>query len=77
MTTVVRKWDTRQVFAQYEAGVRWTPCETQKTAVSKKEHNILVMHWLFKPFECDGRRNGAGDGTRTRDSLLGKQELYH
>jgi hypothetical protein len=21
--------------------------------------------------------NGAGDGTRTRDSLLGRQELYH
>jgi hypothetical protein len=24
-----------------------------------------------------GARFGAGDGTRTRDSLLGKQELYH
>jgi hypothetical protein len=21
--------------------------------------------------------DGAGDGTRTRDSLLGRQELYH
>ena len=22
-------------------------------------------------------RDGAGDGTRTRDTLLGRQELYH
>ena len=23
------------------------------------------------------KKSGAGDGTRTRDSLLGRQELYH
>ena len=56
-----------------KAGVRWTPCETQKTAVSKREQNEYALHWLFKPFECDGLISGAGDGTRTRDSLLGKQ----
>ena len=31
-----------------------------------KGHNSL-WDWQF----------GAGDGTRTRDSLLGRQELYH
>ncbi len=25
----------------------------------------------------DGLRSGAEDGIRTRDSLLGRQELYH
>ena len=29
-----------------------------------------------KHFESDGVRRRAGDGTRTRDSLLGRQELY-
>ena len=45
----------------------------KKTAVSTAHHCSLVLKRLVKHFEDDGSMLGAGDGARTRDSLLGKQ----
>ncbi len=59
-----------------KAGVRWTHSDREKTAVSKYSHRLPVIKQPVKPSESDGVRSGAGDGTRTRDSLLGRQELY-
>src|SRR5579885_1995464 len=36
----------------------------------------VPLNWLMKPMERDRCGRRAGDGTRTRDSLLGRQELY-
>jgi hypothetical protein len=33
-----------------------------------------LLKWLVKGIESDGLGGRAGDGTRTRDSLLGRQE---
>ncbi len=48
-------------------------CDRQKTAVSIDHHCSLVLKLLVKPFEGDGLGKGAGDGARTRDTLLGRQ----
>ena len=48
-----------------------------KTAFSDPHHSVFVINWLVKLFERDGSYKKAGDGIRTRDSLLGRQELYH
>jgi hypothetical protein len=49
----------------------------KKTAVSICHHCSLPVKRLVKHFESDGSKRRAGDGARTRDSLLGRQELYH
>jgi len=38
-------------------------------------HRLLVFKRLLKGLQRDGSYVGAGDGARTRDSLLGRQEL--
>ncbi len=38
-------------------------------SVSLKQKNRHIRRFL--------KLTGAGDGTRTRDTLLGRQELYH
>jgi hypothetical protein len=45
----------------------------KKTAVSNCHHCSLPIKRPVKHFESDGVRRRAGDGTRTRDSLLGRQ----
>ncbi len=45
----------------------------EKTVFSRHIHSLLVMKRRVKLFERDGVRLRAGDGTRTRDSLLGRQ----
>jgi hypothetical protein len=49
----------------------------KKTVVSPGHHCSLPMKRPVKHFESDGSKRRAGDGARTRDSLLGRQELYH
>ena len=44
-----------------------------KTAVSLAHHCSLPIKRPVKHFESDGFDARAGDGTRTRDSLLGRQ----
>ena len=51
--------------------------DTGKTVVSMCHPCSLVIKRLVKALERDGGEEGAGDGARTRDSLLGRQELYH
>ena len=51
--------------------------DTGKTAVLMSHHCLLVIKQHVKAPERDGGEEGAGDGARTRDSLLGRQELYH
>jgi hypothetical protein len=75
--TFVWKTNARQVVARkcrqvFVGGLS----ATKKTAVSICHHCSLPVKRLVKHFESDGVRSGAGDGTRTRDSLLGRQELY-
>ena len=48
----------------------------KKTVVSIRHHCSLPIKRPVKHFERGGLYVGAGDGTRTRDSLLGRQELY-
>ena len=77
VNTFVKKWNARQVVAKKRRQVSvGRLCDRQKTAVSTDHHCSLVLKLLVKPFEGDGSYGGAGDGTRTRDSLLGRQELY-
>ena len=64
--TFVRKRNARQVFVE-------RLLRHKKTAVSIDHHCSLVLKLLVKPFEGDGFLLGAGDGARTRDSLLGRQ----
>ena len=47
----------------------------KKTAVSLCHHCSLPIKRPVKDFESDGLRRGAGDGARTRDSLLGRQAV--
>src|SRR5712692_3969361 len=47
----------------------------KKTAVSIGHHCSLAIKRPVKLFESDGLRSGAGDGARTRDSLLGRQSV--
>src|SRR5579883_625704 len=47
-----------------------------KTVVSLCLHCSPLVSQLVKHIESDGLGGRAGDGTRTRDSLLGRQELY-
>jgi hypothetical protein len=49
----------------------------------KKDNRLLLLSFsriaprrLYKGLQRDGSLEKAGDGTRTRDSLLGRQELY-
>ena len=56
----------RQVFAEHLL-------TQNKTAISKCFHRLLVLKEPAKRIENDGRRKKAGDGTRTRDSLLGRE----
>src|SRR6266581_2754940 len=44
-----------------------------KTACSGLHHCLLVFKQRMKHSQRDGFVLGAGDGTRTRDSLLGRQ----
>ena len=41
-------------------------------AEGRKDRQIVKQTMCLRKFEI-----GAGDGIRTRDSLLGRQELYH
>ena len=41
------------------------------------EHCLVVARRLLTGLQRDDVHGGAGDGARTRDSLLGRQELYH
>ena len=76
--TFVSKCKARQVLARKRRQVSVERLLTQKkNAVSKRSHSLLVVHWPVKRPENDGLRRRAGDGARTRDSLLGRQELYH
>jgi hypothetical protein len=45
----------------------------KKTAASTAHHCSLVLKRPVKDFEGEGSEKGAGDGTRNRDSLLGRQ----
>jgi hypothetical protein len=36
-------------------------------------HRLVATNWLQKRLHRDGLQRGAGDGARTRDSLLGRQ----
>ncbi len=47
-----------------------------KTVVSLCLHCSPLVSQPVKGIESDGLDGKAGDGTRTRDSLLGRQELY-
>jgi hypothetical protein len=49
----------------------------KKTAVSPVHHCSLAIKRLVKHFESDGFGRGAGDGARTRDSLLGRQVVTY
>ena len=74
VNTFVNKWNARQVFAKKRRQVLVGGfCNTHKTAVSTDHHCPLVLKLLVKPLEGDGSYSGAGDGARTRDSLLGRQ----
>src|SRR5579872_4586541 len=76
--TFVWKTNARQVVARKRrqvsvGGLLWQ----KKTADSIWHHCSLPFKRPVKHFEGDGLEGGAGDGARTRDSLLGRQELYH
>jgi hypothetical protein len=74
VNTFVNKWSARQVVAKKRRQVFVGGfCEIQKTAVSICHHCPLPFKWPVKHFESDGFDKRAGDGTRTRDSLLGRQ----
>jgi hypothetical protein len=47
----------------------------KKTAVSICHHCSLPLKRPVKHFESDGSKRRAGDGARTRDSLLGRQSV--
>ncbi len=75
--TFVIKCNARQVVAKkrrqmFVGGF----CDREKTAVSIDHHCSLPIKRPVKHFQRDGSCSGAGDGIRTRDSLLGRQELY-
>ena len=38
-------------------------------------HRLVATNWLQKGLHRDGLQRGAGDGARTRDSLLGRQAV--
>jgi hypothetical protein len=40
-------------------------------------HCLVVPNGREISLQRDGVQRRAGDGARTRDSLLGRQELYH
>jgi len=44
-----------------------------KTASCFLLHRLVATNWLQKGLHRDGLQCGAGDGARTRDSLLGRQ----
>jgi hypothetical protein len=75
----------RQVAPKHEAGacrnMRQVFVErvmsNRKTVLSWFIHRLLLVKRPVKRQESDGSSMGAGDGARTRDSLLGKQELSH
>ncbi len=48
-------------------------CADNKTVCSGLHHCLLVFRQRMKLSQRDGYLFGAGDGTRTRDSLLGRQ----
>jgi hypothetical protein len=50
-------------------------CVYNKTACSGLHHCLLVFKRRMKHFQRDGLLRKAGDGTRTRDSLLGRNVL--
>ncbi len=58
----------RQVFAEHLL-------TQKKTAVSKCFHRLFALKEPAKRIETDGLEKKAGDEIRTRDSLLGRQEL--
>src|SRR3989442_15574920 len=64
VATVLRQIVAGRVFAH------------NKTACSGLHHCLLVFKQRMKLSQRDGFVRGAGDGARTRDSLLGRQELY-
>jgi len=49
---------------------------TRKPSPCFLYHRLVVVKWRQKHLQRDGLLRGAGDGARTRDSLLGRQELY-
>jgi hypothetical protein len=76
--TFVWKTNARQVVARKRRQVSVGGLSaTKKTAVSLAHHCSLSVKRPVKHCEGDGLKKGAGDGARTRDSLLGRQELYH
>ena len=51
---------------------------TQKNIVPcLSDHCLVATRRLVAGLQRDDVSMGAGDGARTRDSLLGRQELYH
>jgi hypothetical protein len=48
--------------------------ETACSVAYRRSVGTKQLLWLF---QRDGLDKRAGDGARTRDSLLGRQELYH
>ena len=50
---------------------------TQKTVPLRPPRRLLLVKRPLIGFEGNGLQRRAGDGARTRDSLLGRQELYH
>ena len=61
---VVRQYVTARLFVQTKP----SPCIPLRRQV--------VLKWLQKRLHRDGLQRGAGDGARTRDSLLGRQDFY-
>jgi hypothetical protein len=45
--------------------------------MSARNHCTAIALIKNVPVLALGLFNGAGDGTRTRDHLLGRQRLYH
>jgi hypothetical protein len=46
-----------------------------KTAPCFFLHRLVATNWLQKHLHRDGLQRGAGDEIRTRDSLLGRQNV--
>src|SRR6266700_6224436 len=68
----MRRQDVRQNGRQ-GVGSRLVP--KKKTVSCCYSHRLVALNWLPKRLQRDGLERKAGDEIRTRDSLLGRQEL--
>jgi hypothetical protein len=76
--TFVRSWKARQVFTRKRRQVFVERLLLKKkTIILMPYHCSLPLKRPVEHFENNGPFEKAGDEIRTRDSLLGRQELYH